>query len=113
MERELTLEGREMGLPGMATFKERRWRLRRISLPNLERQVQSHLNKARTTDGVLQFTQVARGRAIVCAGARNAGREARKTVYRWISEEGIETDIVAGNVEARMIENIEGDDVIL
>src|ERR1700732_2684154 len=74
-----------------------------------ERQMQRHLNKAGTADGVLQFTQVARRRANISAGAGDARREARKTVYRRVREEGIEIDIVAGDVEARVIEDVEGD----
>ena len=74
--------------------------------------MQRHLNKAGTADGVLQSAEVARRRANISAGARDARREAGKTIYRRVREEGIEIDIVAWDIEARVIEDIEGDYIV-
>src|ERR1700676_1187469 len=82
-----------------------------------ERQVQRHLDESRTADGVLQSAEIAGRRANVSPGARNARREKwsakARSVLRWVSEEGIEIDIIAGDVEAWVIEDVEGDNIVL
>src|ERR1700686_1800129 len=77
-----------------------------------ERQMQSHLNEARTADGVLQSAEIALRRANISPGAGNAGGEARKTIYRRGREERIEIDIVTRDIETWVIKDVESDNVI-
>ncbi len=71
--------------------------------------MQRHLHEARAADGMLQLSQVARWRECISQYSRITSRIG----LRGITEPRIERNIVAGNIEAGMIENIERLQVIL
>src|SRR5258708_12240398 len=78
-------------------------------LRRAECKVQRHLNEPRAADGMLQYSQVAGRRERISKYSRTASW----IRLRGVAEPRIERNIVAGDIEAGMIEDIERLQVIL
>src|SRR5580704_18277669 len=82
----------------------------RPNLPGgLERQMQRHLQKSRTADRMLNDTQAATRRAGVGVSRRPDARTepCRRLGVNWrVAKEWIELNVIARDVETRMVEDI-------
>src|SRR5579871_126467 len=74
--------------------------------------MQRHLNKPRTADGVLQYAEISGWRTGICSRRRIACIVATESVDRRILVVGVEINVVAGNIEAGMVEDIECQQVV-